>query len=461
MKRDNPSAHRCVRFSTVLLTGGLVLSGGVRGGDACHWPQWRGPTGNGVACGAAPPVRWSEGAGIAWKRELPGRGLSSPVVWGDRIYVTTAVPVGPAVGAERHAAAGAHDNMNAGQRMAFQVIALSTDSGEIVWETTVRTQRPHDSTHTSASWASPSPVTDGERVFASFGSAGLYALDRSGKILWSVDLGDMQIRHGHGEGSSPVLHGDTLVVNWDHQGPSLLVALAASSGEERWRVERDEITSWSTPLVVEHAGRAQVVVSATGRVRGYDLATGEVIWAAAGLSGNVVASPVASGGRVYVGNSYERRAMMGIDLRRARGEIGGDAILWTRTRDTPYVPSPVLAGDTLCFLKHYQPLLTCVHGPDGRTLFGPQRLPGLADIYASPVAAGGRLYIVSRNGATAVLRAAVEFRPLATNQLDDSFSASPAVAGGALYLRGERFLYKIVGDPPPAIPTPSAGSQPR
>jgi outer membrane protein assembly factor BamB len=437
----------------------LPTAGAPAGADVGSWPQWRGPTGNGVAHGADPPVVWSEDRNVVWKRAIPGRGLSSPVVWKDRIYVTTAVPVGASLAAGPAPVDGAHDNMTARHELAFKVLAFDTASGAPVWETTVRRLRPHESTHTSASWASPSPATDGRRVYASFGSAGIYALDLAGKQLWSVDLGDMKIRHGHGEGSSPVLHGDTLVVNWDHQGQSFVIALAAATGKERWRVARDEITSWSSPLVVEHDGTVQVIVSATGRVRGYDLADGKEIWAAAGLSRNVVASPVAADGLVYVGNSYDERAMMAVDLRRARGDVsGGDAIVWTRSRDTPYVPSPVLSGDRLCFLKHYQALLTCVNGPSGETLFGPRRLPGMANIYASPVAAGGRLYVAGLNGATAVLADTDTFRHLATNRLDDSFAASPAVAGRAIYLRGERHLYKIEARESPAPPTPSSES---
>jgi outer membrane protein assembly factor BamB len=258
----------------------------------------------------------------------------------------------------------------------------------------------------------------------------------------------MQILHGHGEGSSPALHGDTVVVNWDHEGGSFLVALDKRTGEERWRVDRDERTSWSSPLIVEYDGKAQVIVAATKRVRGYDLTSGATIWECAGLSGNVVATPVAAEGIVYVANSYESRNMLAIRLDRAKGDVtGGEAVLWKRDRDTPYVPSPIVYDGSLCFLKHYQGFLTCVDAASGATRFGPERLPGIESVYASPVGAAGRIYVVDRDGTTVVLKNGPRLELLAQNQLDDSFSASPAIAGGELFLRGERNLYCLGARP--------------
>jgi outer membrane protein assembly factor BamB len=438
--------HRILIVTLVLATA-LPLASGERPQTEGGWPQWRGPLGTGLAPTADPPVNWSEKQNVRWKIPIPGKGHSTPVVWGDRIFLTTAVPHGEALASEHvdhDPIEGAHDNMSPSQRQKLVVLAINRNDGAIVWQREVRTLLPHETTHSSGSWASHSPVTDGKRVFASFGSGGIYALDVSGELLWKTDLGDMQSLHGHGEGSSPALDGDTLIVNWDHQGGSFVVALDAKTGKEKWRVARDEITSWSTPLIVEHAGKHQVVIAATKRVRAYDLASGEVIWECGGLSGNVVASPVAADGFVYVGSSYETRAMLAIRLAGAKGDITGtDAVVWKRDRDTPYVPSPLLYGDMLCFLKHYQGLLTCVNARSGATLFGPERLPGIRDVYASPVGAAGRIYVVDRSGTTAVIKQSAKFELLAANRLDDSFSASPALAGTDLYLRGEHHLYAI------------------
>jgi outer membrane protein assembly factor BamB len=299
-------------------------------------------------------------------------------------------------------------------------------------------------------------VTDGRRIYASFGSIGIFALDRDGELAWKKDLGDMRSRHGHGEGSSPALFDDTLIVNWDHQGESFIVALETGSGKERWRAPRDEITSWSTPLIVEHAGRQQVVVSATRRVCSYDLASGELIWEVEGLSRNVVASPVAADGFVYVGNSYDWQAMLAIRLTGARGDLtGSDRVVWTRDRHTPYVPSPLLYDGMLFFLKHNQGILSNVEAQTGRTHFGPERLPGLQQVFASPIGAAGRVYIVDRNGTTLVLNRGERLEVIGRNRLDDSFSASPAVAGDAIFLRGEKHLYCLAEESEAAaVPAP-------
>lgn len=409
-----------------------------------QWPQWRGPLGTGVAPHGDPPVEWSEDLNVRWKLALPGTGHSTPIIWGHRLFLTAAVPHGEAITPPSHSDHGAHDNMTPDQRHKFVVLAVDRRDGKILWQKTVRDELPHEATHVTGSWASNSAVTDGERLYAHFGSRGLHALDFDGNVLWQKDFGDMQTRHSHGEGSSPALYGDTLIVNWDHQGDSFVAALDKATGKERWRAGRDEITSWSTPIVVENAGKPQVIVSATKRVRAYDLATGDVVWECAGLSRNVVASPVAGHGMVYVANSYDWQVLLAIRLADAKGDVTGtDAVVWSRDRDTPYVPSPLLYGDMLIFLKHSHAILTVVNAKSGEPLLGPARIQGLTNIFASPVGAADRIYIVGREGDTAVIRRGGEFELLARNHLDDSFSASPAVAGEALYLRGQRHLYCI------------------
>ncbi len=211
-----------------------------------HWPQWRGPLGNGVAPHADPPVEWSETRNIRWKTPLPGKGHSTPVIWGDRIFLTSAVTAeGEAVPPTAGLRPGEHDNFSTVRPHEFVVMAVDRRDGDLVWRKTVRRATPHEGGHVSGSRASNSPVTDGERVFAFFGSQGLYGLDRNGKILWQKDLGDMHSKHGHGEGSSPALHGDTLVVNWDHEGGSFVIALDKRTGTVRWKKDRDEPSSWS------------------------------------------------------------------------------------------------------------------------------------------------------------------------------------------------------------------------
>lgn len=406
------------------------------------WAQWRGPLATGAAPRADPPVEWSEKKNVRWKVALPGRGHSTPIVWGDRVFVTAAVPFGEAFPPRNDTAPGAHDNSPVTQRHRFVVLALSRADGRILWSRPVHEEIPHEGVHYSGTYASSSPVTDGENVFASFGSRGLFAIGVDGEVLWKKQLGKMRTKHGHGEGSSPVLHGQTLVVNWDHEGASFLVAFNKRSGKELWRVQRKEVTSWATPIVVEHDGRPQLIVSGTDRVRGYDLATANVVWECGGLSHNVVASPVAADGMVFVGSSYEKRAMIAIRFEGARGDITRtDRVAWTRRQRTPYVPSPLLYGDSLYYLRHYQGILSRIDAKTGKERLGPFRLDAIYDVYASPVAAAGRVYITDRRGMTMVLSHDDEPRIVARNQLDDSFSASAALVGRELFLRGERYLY--------------------
>jgi len=256
------------------------------------WQQWRGPLANGVAPLANPPTEWSERKNIRWKIELSGKGHSSPIVFGDRVYVTAAAPVGKEQKPVHDSAPGVHDSVPVTHTNQYMVIALSRTDGRVLWKKVVREGWPHEGGHETGSPASNSPITDGGFLYAFFGSRGLYCLDTNGTVKWQADLGKMQTLHAHGEGSSPALYGDTLIVNWDHEGASFLYAFDKLTGKQRWKVARDEKTSWSTPLVVESEGKPQVVISATKRVRGYDLANGALIWECPGLTDNVVSSPV-------------------------------------------------------------------------------------------------------------------------------------------------------------------------
>jgi outer membrane protein assembly factor BamB len=416
------------------------LADRARADDA--WPQWRGPLATGEGPEADPPTVWSEQQNVRWKVRLPGLGHSSPIVWRDTLLVTTAIPVGEAFAPIYSQAPGAHDNAPITHRQQSAVVAIARRDGSMLWQTTVDERVPHEGAHFSGSFASASPVTDGQHVYALFGSRGLYCLDFAGKLIWQRDLGRMQTKHGHGEGASPVLYGDTLIVNWDHEGESSITALDKRTGEPRWQVPRREVTSWATPITVVHEGRVQVIVSGTDRVRAYDLEDGHVVWECGGLSHNVVASPVAADGMVFVASSYETRAMMAIRLAGARGDItGSQQVVWQRDRATPYVPSPLLYENTLYFLRHYQGILTRVQATTGDELPGPLRLGPIGDVYASPVAAAGRVYITDLDGYTVVISHGEIPRLLAVNHLDDRFAASAALVGKELFLRGSEYLY--------------------
>ena len=407
------------------------------------WAQWRGPLASGVAPQANPPTHWSETNNVRWKLALPGKGHSSPIVFGDAVFLTAAVPVGDAQKPVHDNAPGVHDSVPVTHRHQFVVMAISRKEGKILWKKSVREEWPHEGGHVTGSLASNSATTDGEHLYAFFGSRGLYCLDLKGELKWQKDLGRMQTLHSHGEGSSPVLHGDRLVVCWDHEGESFLYAFDKRTGKQLWKVARDEKTSWSTPLVVEQDGKPQVIVSATKRIRGYDLATGKLLWECAGLTDNVVSSPVFYKGVLISGNSYYQQAMLAIRLAGAKGDLTGtDHVVWKTTRMPPYVSSPLLYDDTLYFVRHNQNILSRVDPLTGKPRDESLRLDGIKDfIFASPVGGGGRIYVTGRDGSTVVLRHDARNETLAVNQLEDSFSASPALADSELYLRGEKFLY--------------------
>lgn len=410
------------------------------------WPQWRGPLATGEGPNADPPIEWDAetGKNVAWKTAIPGKGHSTPVIWGDRIFLTTAIPVGEPLKEPKYSGRpGAHDNLPITHRQRFAVICLDRNSGEILWQETVREGLPHEGGHDSGSLASASPITDGERVYAFFGSQGLFALDaENGEVRWKTDFGRMHTKHGHGEGSSPILNSGILAVTWDHEAESFVAAFEAETGKEIWRAERNEVTSWATPIVVEHDGKRQLIVPGTTALRAYDLESGEVIWECGGLSNNVVASPIAADGIVVAGSSYEKQAMLAIRLDGAKGDITGtENVLWRRIRRTPYVPSPLLYDGSVFFFAHYQPILTRVDLKTGEETAGPFRLEGMQSLYASPVAASGRIYLTDLAGNTLVLTLDPEPKILGVNVLGEGVSASAAMVGGQLFLRGERHLY--------------------
>ena len=413
-----------------------------------NWPQWRGPLGSGVAIDADPPTEWSETKNVQWKVPVPGLGHSTPIIWGDRIYLTTAVPFGtPLPTPQPDTAPGAHDNLLIDRHHHFAVIALSRETGEEIWQSTVAEALPHEGGHFSASLASNSPVTDGKHIVACFGSQGLFCLDLSGDVLWKMFPGRLHTKHGHGEGASPVLREGVVVINRDHEGESSIIAYKVSNGRELWSAKRDEPTSWASPVVARVAGRSQVIVAGTGFVRAYDLTSGEVIWRCGGLSANVVATPVVKDNIVVVGSSYDTRAIFAIDLEEARGDVTGTStVLWQRSLRTPYVPSPIIVDDGVYFLRHYQGIMTRVDLHSGAEPSGPFRLGVLTDIYASPVTAQGRIYFVDLNGMCMVIRGGPNPKPLATNRLNESFAASPALVEDSIYLRGRESLYRISND---------------
>jgi outer membrane protein assembly factor BamB len=408
------------------------------------WPQWRGPYATGVSVHANPPIEWSETKNVRWKVEIPGRGSASPVVWGDRLFLLTAIPSNVS-GAATHTPRG---GVQPRAPHRFVVYAIDRRTGNIVWDRVTHEATPHEASHAdNGTWASSSAVTDGEHVIAFFESEGLYAYDMEGKLIWQRDFGKKTMRNEFGEGTTPALHGNRLVVVWDHQGTSFVAALDKRTGAEIWRVERKEIDTWATPLIVEHDGRAQVITSGMNKLRSYDLETGKTVWESAGVTMNPIPSPVYADGMVFVTSGFRSNNLKAIRLADARGDLtGSGAIVWTLDRDTPYVPSPLLYDGILYILKTNSGILSAFDAKTGKPHYEGKRLDGLDEVFSSPVGAQGRVYITGRDGTTLVIRKNPAFEVLAKNTLDDGIDASPALVDNEIYIRSYRYLYAISGN---------------
>ena len=411
-----------------------------------NWPHWRGPLANGSSPRADPPVKWGVTTNIKWKAELPGRGSATPIIWGDQVFVLTAVKTDRTVDPDKLPRLDPKfEKRTTRPTSYYQFVVLCFDrrNGKLLWQHMAAEAVPHEGHHATHSYAAGSPTTDGRFLYVSFGSFGTYCYDFSGKLQWQRDLGLLNTRLGWGEAVTPVLHKDSLLINWDQESDSALICLDAKTGKTKWKTPREEKTSWNTPLVVEHRGRTQVILNATNRVRSYDFETGKELWRCAGMTTNAIPSPVAENGVVYAMSGYGGGSTaMAVSLD-AEGEVEGGKLLWRHRKGTPYVPSPLLLDGKLWFTMANVASLTILDTKTGNPILDRERLPGQSSFYASPAAAAGRIYLVDRTGTTLVLKQADKLEVLATNRLDDPIDASPVLVGKQLFLRGEKYLYCI------------------
>ncbi len=410
------------------------------------WPTWRGTDGTGSAPGN-PPTTWSETKNIKWKVALPDSGDCTPVIWGDRIFVQTAVATREDLDAR------APKKKDSGGRPVlsktptvpyrFGVVCLDRNTGETLWETTVLEAIPHEGHHPSGSFSSYSPVTDGQHVWVSFGSRGLHCVDVDGNHKWSADLTKMEVAMGFGEGSSPALAGDAVIAVCDHLGDSKIFAFHKLTGDKLWERDRDEEGTWATPLAVETDGAYQVIVNGKEAIRSYDAETGDVVWQCGGLGPDPIPSPIVSNGILYATTGFQTNHLVALKLGGTGDLTGTDAVLWTLDKQTPYVSSPLLSGNRLYFTPGLRAAISAYDAATGTPLFEVEKLPGMKQVYASLVGAGGHVYVAGRKGTVIVLKDSDEFEIVATNTLDEGFDASPIVVGNELYLRGETSLYCI------------------
>jgi outer membrane protein assembly factor BamB len=480
----------CVLLSLVACT---VRADDFESQKANNWHQWRGPEATGVAPHGNPPTEWSESKNVKWKIEIPGRGSASPIVWGDRIFILTAIKTDRTAEATEETAATRQssqfrlasqptllaqrddrdsgppngDRPREGERRGrggfgrgggfggrfggqaptnfhqFVVMCIDRKTGKTIWQRTATEVIPHEGHHQTGSFASASPITDGKQLYVSFGSRGIYCFDLDGNPKWDKDLGDMKIRAGFGEGSSPAVYGDTLVLTWDHENGSFIVALDANTGKEKWRIPREEVSTWATPLIADAGGRTQVITSGSERIRSYDLKNGAVIWECGGLGSNPIACPLVYDGLAIAMSGHHDPAGVAVPLDSEGDLTDSEKITWRIEESTPYVSSPLLYDDTLYFVKSRNAIVSSVAAKTGEAIINQKRLPDMDSVYASPVGADGRVYFCSREGTTVVLKHGPEFEILATNQLDEPIDASPAIVGKEMFIRGENHLYCI------------------
>ncbi|HKA06328.1 MAG TPA: PQQ-binding-like beta-propeller repeat protein, partial [Gemmataceae bacterium] len=391
---------------------------------------------------------WDAKSNVKWSVDLPGKSSATPVVWGDQVFVVTAVKT------DREANTNdlpkvdpKFDRKTNPPREYHQFIVYSVDraTGKLRWKHVAAERVPHEGHHQSHSYAAGSPTTDGQRLYVSFGSFGIYCYDLTGKPLWSRDLGRIISRLGWGEAVTPVIYGDSLLLNWDQEADSKLICLDPATGKTRWEAPRDEKTSWNTPLVVAHGGTTQVILNGTTRIRSYDLSTGKPLWTCVGMTTNAIPSAVTQDGAVYVMSGYTGSSAVAVSLD-ARGEVGPDnGLIWKYGKGTPYVPSPLLSNGRLYFTQANQNLLTVLDAKTGKSLVEQDRLPNVKSFYSSPVAAAGRVYLTAQDGTTLVFKEGDKPELIATNKLDDPIDASPALAGKQIFLRSHSRLYCMEG----------------
>ena len=421
--------------------------------SANQWPTWRGPNADGTVTGCQPPTQWSATQNIKWKVKLPGTGSSTPVIWNEKLFLllaeTTDKQATPeAIAKTRVKIEGAPplptvSNPEPTIIHRFDVLCMDRTNGKTIWRKTAREELPHEGHHRDHGYASSSPVTDGEHLFINYGSRGIHCYTLDGQPVWNRDLGKMTTRRHYGEGSSPALHGNTLIVNWDHEAQSFIIALDKRTGKTLWKKDRDEVTSWATPLVIVHDGVTQVIVSGTNRVRSYDIKTGRVLWECGGQTVNAIPSPVQGLGNVYVASGYRGRAMYAIKLG-SRGDITDtDSVAWQVNRSTPYIPSLLLHQKRIYFFSANQARLSCYDAVDGKANFVSEPIEGLFGVYASPVATEDRIYVTGRSGNIAVLIPGKELRVERINKLGEPVDASPAIVGNEIYVRSRTHLYCI------------------
>jgi outer membrane protein assembly factor BamB len=437
-----------MKKTIVALLLALVLTSSIAADD--RWPQFRGPGSLGVAEDPVLPDKWSTTENVAWKTDIPGTGWSSPAVWDDHIFLTSVVSSVPGeapkkglyFGGERKPATDVHR---------WMVYCVDFKTGKIRWEQEVKKGPPENPRHLKNSYASETPVTDGERVYAYFGNIGLFCFDMKGKLLWSKKWGPYATRYGWGTAASPVLYKDRLYLVNDNDTESFMVALNKKTGEQIWRVEREQGTNWATPYVWENGTRTEIITPGTKKVRSYDL-DGKPLWEFSGMSSIAIPTPFSKHGLVYIASGYvgdQLRPVYAIkpgatgDISLKAGETANNFIAWYQPQAGPYNPSPIVYGDYY-YTLYDRGFFTCHDAKTGKMVYDKVRIdPGVNAFTSSPWAYNGKLFCLSEDGDTFVIQAGSEYKLVGKNSLDEMCMATPAIVRGSLIIRTATKLYRI------------------
>jgi outer membrane protein assembly factor BamB len=438
----------------ICLCSGVVSSSSPSSGRGSNtnWPQWRGPDSQGVSNEKNLPAEWTETKNVLWKTAIPGLGFSSPIVWGKKIFLTTAIEGAPAPAAhqpKKHMLGNNEfkhpDWVGSDKIHTFKVFCLDRDSGKMLWERTPYEGPVFDHRHRRGTYAGPTAVTDGKYVYAYFGAEGLYCYDTGGKLVWSKNLGGIA-NMGMGVGSSPVLFEDLLIVLCDQEfdgKESFIVAFDKKNGREVWRKPRPVQASWATPVIARTAERAELVTSGNEFLISYDPKTGNELWRASGLKSHAIATPVVGHGLVILSSGFPSKTVVAIKLGSSGNLDGTDRIAWRYNKGTSYVPSPILYGDYV-YLMSDAGILTCLNAKTGEVVYEGGRVPIATKFYgSSPVAFEGKILLTSDDGDTFVIKAGPKHEVLGTNTIGEPCRTSIAIADGKLFVRGERHLFCI------------------
>lgn len=439
-----------MRRAALLACGLLLAISGISAQQA-QWPQFRGPNAGVIPDDPALPDTWSETRNIVWKTPVPGLGWSSPIVWDDHIFLTTAISDGN----EKPPAPGLydeHDHVKAAGAQRWVVYDIEFNTGRIRWQRELKHSLPPLLRHVKNSYASETAVTDGERVYVYFGSIGLItALDFKGNIIWSKEITPLNTQVELGTGSSPALYKDRLIVVHDNATKSEMMALDKTTGQEIWRIERDETGNWSTPLVWENDVRTEIITTGTRRVRSYDL-DGKLLWELRGMSSLTIPSPFSKFGLVYISSGYpggELRPVYAVrpgargDISLKEGETSNEYIAWHQPFLGTYNTSALVYGNYYYTLLD-RGFLMCHDARTGKQIYGRQRIsPESGGYTASPWAYNGRIFLLSEDGDTFVVQAGPEFKIIGKNTLDQMPLATPAVLRGSIIMRTQSNLYRI------------------